>query len=109
MDSMGMSTKMLNSQEYKDSYYNMRKALVSLKQQLKITVDLIEQNQALRSKGYEQYRTYCHNKRRDKVTSTPCNPVYSWLIGSLSNAIDKFFEWEEKHEQQEIEKEKRCI
>jgi len=98
MDTMAISIKMLCSKEYKNSHTNMRNALLLLKNQLKLTQKLIKDNDELR-RGYEQYRTYSHNKRKDKITTIPCNPVYSYLTHSLLQSINDFFEWEEKHKQ----------
>ncbi len=94
MDTSGISTKMLESERFKDSQGLVRYMLALLKQQLEITRQVIEENNKLRKKGYEQYRTYVHNKRRDKLATIPINPVGTYELHTLTCAIGKFFKWE---------------
>lgn len=96
MDSMGISIKMVDSKEYKIVYRDLNRSLMSLKQQLETTKSITEKYDDLKSKGYEQYRTYCNNKRLDKITNIPLNPVYSYKLDLLIAEINKFFAWEKK-------------
>jgi len=96
MDSMGISTKMVESEKFKDSQALMKYMLTLLKQQLELTRKIIKENERLRSLGYEQYRTYCHNKRKDKLTTIPSNPVQTYKLHALICEIGTFFKWEKE-------------
>jgi len=70
-----------------------------LKQQLEITALLMEDHRQLERKGYEQYRTYCYNKRHDKITHIPSHRIHAGDLKELVHQIDRFFAWEKEHKQ----------
>jgi len=97
MNSMAISTKMIESDEYKDTRAALDYMLVMLRQQLVITKDIMEEYERLKSKGYQQYRTYAHNKRKDKITRIPMIPVQTHDLLILLHNIDTHFEWDKEH------------
>lgn len=104
MNSMAIGKKMLDSNKWNRSDQEMRDAFIALREQLKFVKRIVRNNEILRRKGYEQYRTYSNNKRKDKIAMIPCNPVSKYELGTLICEIDRFFAWEKEHAEQEGKK-----
>lgn len=93
---MGISRKMVESEEWKNSMAAMKYMFALLRQQLEITSELMEAHRQLERRGYEQYRTYCHNKRRDKITNVPSHRIHASDLRMLMLKIERFFAWEKE-------------
>ena len=93
---MGVPNKTIESEEYQNSSAAMKCIFTLLKQQLEIAVKLVDENNRIISNGREQYRTYYHNKRWDKIGTIPCNRVATYKLKTLIGEIDKFFAWEKR-------------
>ena len=91
---MAISTKMIESKAFKDSQAQLEYMYALLEQQLGFIAKLMKENDELRKKGYQQYRTYAHNNRKDKITWIPCNAVQLHEVYGLLSAIRRFFEWQ---------------